>query len=668
MAFNAQLLLLFNKYKHLYASNKMANFSFDIGAMFKQISMKQPVLCRSIIVLLLCFAGLLLTPAAAYAQTNIGGIINAYYKVTSINTAQSSIDMVSTAGLSLFDNVMLIQMKGATVNTSNNSSFGSITAYNDAGNYEMNVICGLEPTRIYLLSKISKTYDPVNGFVQIVRVPSYPNATITTGLQTQPWDKITGTGGVLALIVNGTLTLQAGVSATDNGFTGGPFKVLTGTCSNFFFYTDYFYNTTTLTNGGNYKGEGIADLSNTYSGGRGAAANAGGGGNDHNNGGGGGGNLSIGGSGGNNTGTVGCRGDYPGFGAYALSNAGNKIFMGGGGGTGHANGIAVTTGGGNGGGIVFIKALELVGNANTISANGSNGTSTIGDGASGAGAGGTIIMDIATYTGSVNVTVNGGVGGDENNLNIAGRCYGSGGGGSAGVIYYTAAIPPSSTNTAMGGAAGVAFNSNPVSGNGNTGATAGANGTVNANYSVSVSNIPETYCNLLLSSKFIALSSTKINNGSYLLKWNLQGLTNVMYFSIEKSADGLSWQQVGKINQQLEINRYQFTDESTMTSNIYYRIAAYMPNGNKYFSNVILAKAIDKSNWMIVGNPVKNYLYINGLPQYPVTITLYDATGKVLKEFSSAAFSRPMQLNVSNLSKGIYYVRCNAAVKGFLKE
>jgi Secretion system C-terminal sorting domain len=630
--------------------------------------MKQPILSRSITLLLCSWLGFLLSSAPAYAQTNIGGIINSYYKVTTINTAQSSIDMASTAGLSLFDNVMLIQMKGAAVNTNNNSSFGAITAYNDAGNYEMNVICGLEPNRIYLLNKISKTYDPANGFVQLIKVPSYGNATVTTTLQTQPWDKATGTGGVLALIVNGTLTLQSGISATDNGFTGGPLKILTGTCTNFFFFTDYFYNTGAITNGGNYKGEGIAELSSTYSGGRGASANAGGGGNDHNNGGGGGGNLTTGGAGGHNTGTVGCRGDYPAFGAYALSNGGNKIFMGGGGGAGHANGVAAVTGGGNGGGIIFIKALELVGNGNTISANGTKGTSTIGDGASGGGAGGTIVMDIATYTGAVTVTTRGGDGGDENNLNIAGRCYGSGGGGGAGVIYYTGAVPVSASNNVAGGATGIAFNSNPVTCNGSTGATAGANGMMNANYTVSVSNIPETYCNLLLSSKYIALTANKNTNGHNILKWNLQGLTNAVYFSVEKSTDGLSWKETGRVNYQSGLSHYQFTDDNTNGIATYYRVKAIVPSGINYYSNVILSKAEGNSNWLIVGSPVKEFLYINGLPQQPATIYLYDATGKQLKQFSSAAFTQPMQINVSHLSKGIYYIRCNGEVKGFLKE
>jgi Secretion system C-terminal sorting domain len=629
--------------------------------------MRRPYYLPISIGYLCMYAWVLLVPALGRGQSNIGGVINSYFKVTAINTVQSSLDVSSTTGISLFDYVMIIQMKGAVVNTSNNSSFGTVTSYNDAGNYEINVICGIEPTRVFMLNKLSKTYDPVNGDVQIVRMPSYNNATVVSTLQAQPWDPVSGTGGVLAAMVLGTLTMQSNIDATDDGYNGGAFKLLNGACSNFFSYTDYFYNTNAITNGGNYKGEGIADMGVNYSGGRGPIANGGGGGNDHNTGGAGGGNLAAGGNGGNNASSVGCRGNFPGFGSLALNNAGNRIYMGGGGGTGHANNGG-TTGGANGGGIVYIKATEVIGNSYTIAANGSKGSSSIGDGASGAGGGGTIILDVTTYTGSVNVEAKGGSGGDEDNLNIAGRCYGTGGGGGGGVIYYTGAIPGTATNSAAGGPAGISSSGNPSSCNGVTGATAGANGSVNASYTVSVSNTPETYCNILLSSKYIALTVSKNNNDNAVLKWKLQGIESVNDFTIEKSTDGLVWKAIGKINFQNGLLHYLFTDPSVNTAGTCYRISALLPAGTKYYSNVTCANYSGNKNWLLIGNPVHDFLYINGLPQQPVHIELYDASGKMMQQYNKAIFTQPLQLNVSTLSKGIYYVRCNGSVKPFVKN
>ncbi len=617
---------------------------------------------------IVCFcAWLLLMPAAIVAQSNIGGVVNDYYKITAINTAQSSLDVASTTGLSLYDYVMVVQMKGAVVNTANNSSFGTVTSYNDAGNYEINVICGIEPTRVYLLNKLSKTYDPVNGYVQLVRIPSYSNATVTSTLQAQAWDPVSGTGGVLAIITLNTLTLQSDITATDNGFKGGAFKLLNGACSNFFSYTDYFYNTNAVSNGGNYKGEGISDMGVTYSGGRGPIANGGGGGNDHNTGGAGGGNLAAGGDGGNNTSTVGCRGDFPGFGSLALSNAGNRIYLGGGGGTGHANNGG-TTGGANGGGIIYIKATDLAGNGYTIAANGSKGSSSIGDGASGGGGGGSVILDVTNYSGVIHVEAKGGSGGDEDNLTIAGRCYGTGGGGGGGVIYYSGAIPGTATNSAAGGAAGVSSNGNPTSCNGTTGATAGANGTVNASYTVNVSNTPETFCNVLLSSKYISLTVSKDNNDHAVLSWKLQGIDAVNNFFVEKTTDGLAWKEIGQINFQTSLLHYIFTDPSANDKGTCYRIRAMLPSGVKYYSNVTCANYTNNKRWLLIGNPVHDYLYINGLPQQPIHIELYDAAGKMVQQYSNTVFTQPLRLNVNKLTAGIYYVRCNGVVKPFLKN
>ena len=70
-----------------------------------------------------------------------------------------------------------------------------------------------------------------------------------------------------------------------------------------------------------------------------------------------------------------------------------------------------------------------------------------------AAAGGTIIMDINSYSGAVTIEANGAQGGTANDGGNVGRCYGAGGGGSGGVIYFTGATP-AVTVTANPGAAG----------------------------------------------------------------------------------------------------------------------------------------------------------------------------------------------------------------------
>ncbi|MDP4264746.1 MAG: hypothetical protein Q8941_19620, partial [Bacteroidota bacterium] len=379
------------------------------------------------------------------AQTNISGIVNNYYKVIEVIPAKACARVNTTTGLGFNDKAMIIQMKGATINTTaTSSSFGDTTSLNNAGNYEIGTICYIRGDSVFFDYFFLNNYT-VADKVQLVRIPEYVSATVTDTLRAAPWNNTNGTGGVLAIYVDQDLVLNAPISGDSSGYRGGMFELSNGTCSNIGAPTNYAYPAGTLTpQNGAYKGEGAADITNVnLTGGRGAPANGGGGGNNHNNGGGGGANLAAGGDGGGNSSSSGCTVATQGKGGKALSSyGGKKIFMGGGGGAGHANnGGANSNGGGHGGGIVFIKANNLAGNGYKISANGQVGGPALSDGASGSGAAGTIIMNINNYVGTTIISANGGQGGTEDDGLNLNHCYGSGGGGGGGAIYFSGAVP-----------------------------------------------------------------------------------------------------------------------------------------------------------------------------------------------------------------------------------
>ena len=125
---------------------------------------------------------------------NISGVINTYTKVTAISC--NRITTTSANGYNTGDTVMIIQMKGALIDTNNTSAFGNILNYNEAGNYEFNTIQSISGTVIYLKSALQKTYD-TSGSVQLIRVPYYNNVTVSGTLTAAPWDG--NTGGVLIL-------------------------------------------------------------------------------------------------------------------------------------------------------------------------------------------------------------------------------------------------------------------------------------------------------------------------------------------------------------------------------------------------------------------------------------------------------------------------------------
>ncbi len=213
----------------------------------------------------------------------ISGTVNIY---TAVNTIAGNVLTVSSAaGFSAGDRVLIIQMKGATINNSNSSSFGNITAYNNAGNNEFNEIASISGNNVTVTNALVNAYT-TTAKVQLVRIPQYTNPTITGNITCPVWNGTTG--GVIVLEACGTITMDADIVATTCGFRGQNFCVGGFGCNT----SNYYYNNATCQ--GAKKGEGVAEYITNQDGGRGKQANGGGGGNPGNSGAGGGGNGGAG--------------------------------------------------------------------------------------------------------------------------------------------------------------------------------------------------------------------------------------------------------------------------------------------------------------------------------------------------------------------------------------
>src|SRR5215467_3364739 len=92
------------------------------------------------------------------AQTLIGGIINSYWPVTSIDICHSRVSLpMIPKGINIGDKVLLIQVKGAEIDTSDSPSYGTIINYNDAGHYELLTVLDVTNNIITFQEIISRT-------------------------------------------------------------------------------------------------------------------------------------------------------------------------------------------------------------------------------------------------------------------------------------------------------------------------------------------------------------------------------------------------------------------------------------------------------------------------------------------------------------------------------
>ncbi len=602
------------------------------------------------------------------SQTNISGTINTYTSVTSIGLCPNKITVADPTGFAGGNTVIIIQMQGASIDESNSSSFGTISAYNNSGRWEKAIISSVVGSEVTLTRYLLNTYE-LGGHIQMIRVPVYTNATVTSTLTGIAWNG--NTGGVIALEVSGTLLLNSNIDATGIGFRGGATtQVCPNSCGAFTNENAYYYSLTNYRGG--LKGEGIASIITNKERGRGAQANGGGAGNDHNNGGAGAGNYGTGGVGGNNSdpGTFTCKGQ----GNYGRSgnslNYGSlaKLYFGGGGGAGHGNngntggcgGSLSTSAGGNGGGIVIILAGTINGNGQAILASGADGQTGWGDGGGGGGAGGAVFLSSSTFTNNLTIDVTGGNGGDSDNF-TSNRCLGPGGGGGAGIVISTSALPGNVLNLMTGGVAGfIQASTNGCNGSSAT-ATAGSSAAAPLTGAVVPQSFsgPSSDCELPVT--YIMFNGRIIQNKIKLF-WATATENDASHFAIERSSDNVQFHEIGRVAASgFTSSRvdYSYTDQSPYPGRNYYRLRQVDFTGREKLTYII---SLDLRNSALVQNfypnPVKSsselFLEFRD-PEKMHTLQLIDISGRTICEWT-----KPGNNNIADkyklpvLNSGVY--------------
>ena len=380
----------------------------------------------------LIFISLLFFDNKVQAQ-NISGIVNSYVAVSAVNTNSATVTAIGP--FQVGDKVLIIQMKGATITATNTAAFGAITALGNAGNFEFATIASITGNTVTFSSNLCKTYTP-SGKVQLVRVPVYSAVTIVGMVTAQPWNGTTG--GIVAIEATTSITFNANINVSGQGFLGG--AVYTG----WFSCNDPNYANQTA----GKKGEGIAVPPVTMDANRAPLANGGGGSNSGNPGAGGGGNGGVGGRGGNEFyGSCQLNASY-GLGGLAPSYASFKAYLGGGGGGGYKDNGLNATAGSNGGGMVFLTSPTINGNNFTVDARGANVIgNTDSEGAGGGGAGGYVYYMCSNTTSAMNLDLRGGNGGNIFSTLWSSACHGPGGGGGGGAVaYQQGSVPANVTN------------------------------------------------------------------------------------------------------------------------------------------------------------------------------------------------------------------------------
>ncbi|MEO7080441.1 MAG: T9SS type A sorting domain-containing protein [Flavobacteriales bacterium] len=309
-----------------------------------------------------------------------------------------------------------------------------------------------------------------------------------------------------------------------------------------------------------------------------------------------------------------------------------------------------TTTVGNGGGIILIKAQSISTEGSCgglkITANGVVAATSGNDGAGGAGAGGTVVLNVGSFsiaTGcKLTISANGGDGGTVGHADI----HGAGGAGGQGAAIFSSPLP--TTNVTVQTTNGTpGCNNNKIPCTSRAGAASGSD-----NEGV------HTSFNVVLPIELLSFGA--IPQQEHVdLSWSTASESDNAWFFVERSLDLQDWQVVvqrpGAGNSSYTLD-YASVDPAPLSGTSYYRLRQVDINGTSSTSDVVPVHFMGGTVQLsLFPNPATNHVTAWAVGTSMGRIELFNSLGQPVAPPRSLQDSRT-EIDLSALPSGSYVV------------
>ena len=165
---------------------------------------------------------------------------------------------------------------------------------------------------------------------------------------------------------------------------------------------------------------------------------------------------------------------------------------------------------------------------------------------------------------------------------------------------------------------------------------------------------------------FNNISINKIN-ATNAVHWTVAEQTNVQYYQVEKSVDGINFNSFATIQTNAQTG-YSVIDNAYNVKCVYYRVIAISDNGEKTYSRILSLKSVlNQAMVKIAPNPVINKqfeLQVADITKGQYKLTICNQSGAVvftrMVQIEGDSQSQTIQLPAS-LTKGVYIANFNGA-------
>ncbi|GDX51903.1 hypothetical protein LBMAG27_09500 [Bacteroidota bacterium] len=191
----------------------------------------------------------------------------------------------------------------------------------------------------------------------------------------------------------------------------------------------------------------------------------------------------------------------------------------------------------------------------------------------------------------------------------------------------------------------------------------------------SFSDFAEGFGGSPLPVELTTFTAKAVDNKQVDLFWNTQAELNCKYFSVQRSADGSEFSELGKVmgNGTSQISHdYTFIDQSPLCSIAYYRLMQVDENGEIHYTPIATATINCSTGFSVYPNPSLDHLMIDlsSMKADNSVLKIIGIDGKIYIE--SMCSSSLLKLDVSKLPAGFYFVNINNGSENlnssFIKE
>jgi hypothetical protein len=170
---------------------------------------------------------------------------------------------------------------------------------------------------------------------------------------------------------------------------------------------------------------------------------------------------------------------------------------------------------------------------------------------------------------------------------------------------------------------------------------------------------PLAIANAPLPVKLLYFKATLVN-GAVQLEWKTSQEVNNDHFDIERSSDGVQFTFLKKINGNgttAHPQEYSASDPSPFNTITYYRLKQVDGSDAFIYSGIVSIKITAAGLYRLFPNPASAFLIIDRAVTGPCLIEILDASGKPVRKDSFQAMQTRKNINLQNLSKGIYFIK-----------